>query len=369
VTGDFRDRLAALAEAEDAPPSTIDALRARADGRRRMLRTRAAGAGAAAVIVAVALAVAALTAAREPSRAPANPVPSHRAAVPKNAEPVVMAGTDPLIADVEFGWLPDGFAQSGFVPDDAEAQPADGGTTTSPYVNASIVSSEPTHVLDPTVSQAGKQPWEGALLKQRIPVAVLGSPKAYWVSNDAHNPLMGDWAFLVWQLNGDRWGILYTYHVESIADWQHVVPRIASQLRLTQDPIAMPFHIQAVPDDFGVVQASYRKATLSVPAILEPVTAAWVATVQFQAEGSDVWVTAEPAPPPGSAPDAHASVTNLATASQCADKQGVRLCVDVDDGLPRSLVAIGGIPGLLARLTSMGADPAGWTTKVLGTQS
>jgi hypothetical protein len=366
VTGDFRDRLAALAEADDAPPSTIDAVRARAEGRRRMLRARAAGAGAAAAAVAVALAVVALTGARGPSRAPATPVPSHKAAAPKNPEPAAVAGTDPLIADVEFGWLPDGFAQSGYIPDEAEAQPAAGGTTTSPYVNASIVANEPVQVFDPTSAQTGKQP--STPLKQRIPVAVLGSPRAYWISNDARDPLMGDWAFLVWQLNGDRWGVLYTYHAQAVPDWQHVLPRIASQLRLTQDPIAMPFHIQAVPDDFGVVQASYRKATLSVPALLEPVTAAWNATVQFQSEGSDVWVTAEPAPPPGAAADTPSSVTTRATESQCADKQGVRVCVIVDDGLPRSLVAIGGLQGMLGRITSMGVDPSGWTTKVLGTQ-
>jgi hypothetical protein len=102
MTHDLKSSLDDFAEAAyaDAPPSTIDLGKARADGRRRIAVTRLAPVGGGvAVVAACALVVTTLG-----GTSPADKTDRNSPAADRT-----FTGTDPLVSVGTFGWLPDGF--------------------------------------------------------------------------------------------------------------------------------------------------------------------------------------------------------------------------------------------------------------------
>jgi hypothetical protein len=55
-----------------------------------------------------------------------------------------------------------------------------------------------------------------------------------------------------------------------------------------------------------------------------------------------------------------------ASAESCKDSKGLRICVTDHPAVGRdALASVGGAEGLLNRITSLGTDPAQWTTHVV----
>jgi hypothetical protein len=206
------------------------------------------------------------------------------------------------------------------------------------------------------------------------------------VSPDAANPAFGNVAMLTWQTPTGQWATLRCVFVDKLPDWQTAMTRAAAAVTVGDRDIAMPFHISGLPSDFKDLAA----LLLHPPAGPDR---GWQAEAAYRVGTSTVSIDATPLgqrtpagsllPSAGSVPNADSitvqgSNTNpvadlkatpgkgTPSSFACAEANGLHICVTVIGDEPSSLKAIGGPDGLLDTITSLGTDPAKWTTRVVG---
>lgn len=357
------DEFAEAAYAE-APPSTVDIARAQADGRRRLRAARLAPVGGGvAVVAACALVVNALggtTAQRATAQRPTPGRTTTPAAAPGKAahHPAFTTGTDPLVAKGTFGWLPDGLTENWIIAGSGHSSydrsdQIDARRMSQSHSSADRIIGVVFSTTEPQVAGGGP----------KRPATVPGAKTAYFVTiaGSPTSPTGRSDVVLVWQSANGLWARMDTTPYDDEA----TLARVAAGITVADRELPMPIHVEGIPKDLPIVGASSAG---------EPGSDDWsMGMVSAMADGTDAGynITVKPSRPgdkpqnlPGSAkPGSHAVVYD----AKCKTEAGLFICVNTSrtNGTPDPLASIGGPQGLLDRITSLGADPANWTTHVV----
>jgi hypothetical protein len=321
------NELRAMAETP-APPMRLDIDQARIKGR-RVKRRRIAAVATVCTAVAVAVAVVIPVALRgdaDLDRRPADPV------VPPQTEHL-------LVARATFGWLPDGV--SGISVDDNEewidtAARWPGELGMHAWLRV--------HPVSDTPPDLGKGRVRPLYLVSAQPVN--GRP-AYWATESKKDPLNRGDMHLVWQAANGQWVDLNVYYA-TFGDQATVMHRIAADVTVGIAPIAVPIRIDGLPSAFDNADLS-----LTRPGLLRP--GAWELGMSYWIEGALINIGVMPA---GLAPLAKSGNETRA----CKTADGVQVCVSHTYAPSPDLESIGGVQGLLDKITPLGMDESKWTT-------
>lgn len=361
---DLKTSLDDLAQAEyaDAPVSTVDIGKARADGRRRMRTARLAPVGGGvAVVAACALVVTSLG-----GTSPANSSPQNTAAGDK------FTGSDPLTAIVRFGYLPDGFQAAG-----TSASKVYGDVVTVrtkpevPWGSGQSASLEPVGLrLNQSTAEL---PLQKYMTKKEVTVA--GAKQAFLITNPGDDPSIPSDLSLQWQTESGSWFSLGGDYQIHGAELEAMLIKVAGQVTADDSAVALPIHIEGMPK--GVVLDT---ASLNNPIVVGK-GGVTVGLEYAAPNGGSFRITATPVGwtvpevdpisgnvlPGGSADPELGGVQKAVDHSVCKNSEGLHICVldapakNGDD----PLASVGGAQGLLSRITSLGTDPAHWTTHVV----
>ena len=377
MTDDLATALRTMAESEQPPVMDVERVLHR--GRHSLMRRRmAALGGGTAVLAATGLAVGVLAPAgglghrgRAVSAAPATTT-TVRATTPTTSSaagpttpasstasgPTAQPGpSDLAVTHWQFGYLPQGMAAYG-----ADNGDSGGGKG----VNAGTVTAYDSSGFQLTVlgmsAPGGPGQYTGAPTT-KVPATVAGASQAFWwgfadgritiadgiQGSDAH------YALLDWQLPGGQWLEMIAKNVDSRADWEGQTLTAAEHVIRQDRPIALPIRLTGVPQGYTFTGGwvtrddgnTFSQLNFSVnPARLGDNS---LQIVAFKRTG---FMTAETAVPPQND-------------NSCADSNGLTVCVSAYKTESAGLAAVGGVQGVLRRVTSFGNDPANWTTDIL----
>lgn len=346
--------LGAIAE-QDAPPSRVDADRARADGRRtlRLRRTAAGlgGTGAVALIAVLAVTVAHVSGGAQVAGGPPVSQVTHT------------ADWDPLVAPGAFGWLPADVPNVNYLiapgPGQGSQVVGKGSEVTNSTLNV-----YPTmiwlSVLDPTQSALKAGPAPDGSNRVLIAAPEVNNRPAFWEVDPANrNPDLGKAAMLYFQSPSGRWAEINAYYLNSnpVVD---TVLHVARTAHVGDVAVPLPVRISGLP------------STVTAPVVeLDRSTAAsattWSVGLSFAMPTGNgmVHMTVQPATgTPAADPTATAHPGLDQSGDHCKTDNGLLICVSaINDPSPQLLP--GGFDGLLRDITSLGADPAHWTTDVV----
>ncbi|MBS2534461.1 hypothetical protein KGQ20_16945 [Catenulispora sp. NF23] len=360
MTFDLQNSLDDLATAEyaDAPVSTVDIGKARADGRRRVLTARLAPiGGGVAVVAACALVVNGLG-----GTSPTKPAGGLNAASGHQ-----FTGTDPLTAVGRFTWLPAGFQTASYL-----TGPDYGNSVTARTAQSA---SSPSGPVTPPTLALTSSPTEPQLPSYytKTEVTVPGSPKAYLVSNPGDAPSIPADLSLMWQTASGSWyGLGGDYQIHG-AELQSLLIKVAGQVAAEGSAVALPIHVEGMPKD-----AVLGEASLDDPAVVGQ--GGFRVGLSYTAAGGNFDISAvptgwqdprtqqHPVDPKVSALIGKGSPGSAPTGEPvCKDSGGLHICVGDVPGKNGQdpLASVGGAQGLLDRITSLGTDPANWTTHVV----
>ena len=356
MTSDLKISLDDLAEAAyaEAPVSTVDIDKARADGRRRVLAARLAPiGGGVAVVAACALVVNGLG-----GTSPAKTGGPSSAAAGRH-----FTGTDPLTAVAKFGWLPDGYVATS--------------TTTGGDYGSGVTarakqpqSSTPTAPQMLALTSSTTEP-QLRSFETKTEVSVKGSPKAYIVHTPGDGPEVPEEMRLRWQTASGSWFTLGGDYQMPGTELQPLLIKVADSVTPSGTAVPLPIHIDGLPQgvtlgeamlndpvevgtDGFTVGLSYHSGTAG-PGTGHYFSVSVAPTGQQEAATSQVGkagIKLTPANP---------------ASNTCKDSEGLQICVQDDPKQPGPdpLASVGGAKGLLDRITSLGTDRANWTTHVV----
>ncbi|WP_157597251.1 hypothetical protein [Streptacidiphilus rugosus] len=332
------DRLHRLADAP-APPSTFDAELARRRGLRGLrVRRAVAVSGAAALVGAAALAGAAALGGR--SAAP-------RVEIPQPADRPVHKD-DPMKTQLSFGWLPSG-ATSVERETDGYSYTA---TALSPgdhdlHVTATVMAADgaaPSFDISSSPPPGGTQ-----VHPVMTPGPTIGGQPSTWVKLKPTTV----YTTLSWQLADGR-SVWIQATETPVVDLKSLVTQIATHLSLGAAPqaVPMPFTVAGLPAGAQLVDIGLTDPDPG------PDGRGWRVTASFTTgKPADSEIEWQIAPRiEGAAPLASGA------GHRCVTKVGLDLCVS---GRGAALAAVGGLDGLLDRITLLGPDRLAWTTDVL----
>ena len=261
---------------------------------------------------------------------------------------------DPVLTHYQFTYVPPGMvAYGGYEPDEIQ-------------MSTTLTTDSGRFALELLPMQApiavGKAKGDSAPT-QKVPVKVPGTTTAYWLGygNDritVSNGEGGQMAELTLQLKNGKWVDILTNNIQERKDWKEQVLKAAVGLVETDRSLPMPIQLAgALPPSFkfwgGTVMHRNGVTSASLMYDLGPD----VENKDFENIVSIGAVTASSAT--GSAK------SNPNDPSVCRDSKGLALCVTYPKKVPAALTAIGGPQALLDRVTSLGNDPANWTTDVI----
>lgn len=348
MTQSLKTSLTELADTEyaDAPASTVDIGRARADGRRRMIAARMAPiGGGVAVVAACALVVSGLGGAA--SHQSTSPAPSTKARKQDN-----LVGTDPVVRPGAFGWLPSGYTSDGSIgrSDGAPTiQARAAGNAEDRNDFGGLISVEFFTSMPPLAGHATKEP-----------ATVPGAKTAYYevIPGTVASPTAPSEAMLVWQGPNGSWARLVTSYTETRAD----LVKMASGVTFDDTVVPLPIHIEGWPRNLPVDSASWYPEGLLHRG---PWTLHIDSKMSADGQGS-FHVVAQPASAP---PMTYPGLPGSATPGhwRCKAENALQICVQSDfaEGAEDPLASVGGAKGLLDRITSLGTDRSNWTTHVV----
>jgi hypothetical protein len=357
MTDDLATALRTMAESE-LPPA-MDVERVLHDGRHSRARRRmAAFGGGTAVVATTALAVGVLAPVGSARHTDAAVRPASSTTVPAavmTTLPPDVNPHDPLQAHWGFGYVPAGMAVTGGA-----------GSATSDY---STVFAYDRSGLRLQVQAMDKPPvivpgGKNGIPTEKVPATVPGAAEAYWLGY-GHGQIVArgegfyadGLAELVWRLPGGQWLSVTAVHIDDRADWKQQTLKVAAHVVRQDRSLPMPIKLAGgVPPGFSHFGATVTRDNADT--FLEYNLVAGydkgnnpeiVAIIAFKTGGQ--WKPSDGAPPQDK--------------STCKDSNGLTVCIDVPDPAPAPLTAIGGPNALLQRITSLGNDPANWTTDVL----
>lgn len=333
--------------AQDAPPSRVDPDRARADGR-RTLRHRRAAAGLGGTCAVAFIGVAALSA--------GHVFGGGRTAAPGTQTPAVHhAGWDPLVAPATFGWLPADAQNMNYSVAPGPGQGPAALAKGNQPLGTSIMDS-PAFIwltaLDPSAPAPKPGPANDPFGRILVPAPDVNGRAAYWAVDPVkRDPDLGAAGILYFQSPAGRWAMLNAYYLGTdpvTATLLHV----ASTAHIGDAPVPLPVQIRGLPPD----------ATAPVADIDRPPAVgngAWSLGLSFGTASGVTYVHMDVYPYAGPSPAGAGSA-----AKPCEVSNGLEICVQ-KDGNPGPALLPGGLEGFLHRITSLGTDPARWTTDVV----
>jgi hypothetical protein len=184
----------------------------------------------------------------------------------------------------------------------------------------------------------------------RVPARAVNKRPAYWVTEDAADPLNGGDIFLRWQVARDQWAEIHAYYLPDDAPQQEVVLRIAAAARIGDRAVPMPLYITGMPAGFELDEASLTRRQFL------PGGPPWSAGLLYFVPGTTYTLGISVSPTAPRTPSG---------GQTCWTVDAFDLCITAVNGVPPALDAIGGVDGLRSRITILGPDERNWTTDVL----
>jgi hypothetical protein len=263
---------------------------------------------------------------------------------------------DPVLTHYQFTYIPPGMvAYGGYEPDEIQ-------------MSTTLVTENSGFALE-LLPWWGPVPYKGAKGEsaptEKVSVTVPGTATAYWlgygkgrITLSNGNRTGGQMAFLALQLKSGKWLELNANNIQERKDWKEQVLKAAAGLVEKDRSLPMPFQLAgALPPSFkfwgGTVMHRNGVTSSSLTYDLGPDKDNKIME-DLVSIGAD---TATGATGP--------ALSNPSDTSVCKDSEGLTLCVTYPKAEPAALKAIGGPQALLNRVTSLGNDPANWTTDVI----
>lgn len=347
----FASALDALA-ARDVPPSRVDADRARSDGRRILRRRRAAaGLGATGAVALVVVLALAAGAGPGTGRAPVGVPDGSGPPMPRTTH---SADWDPLVAPGTFGWLP---ANARNVNYSVAPGPGQGSTVLG--MGSEISDGQVGHdaariwlaALDPRLPAPKAGPLDDGSGDILIPAPDVNNRAAFWLVDPAkRDPDRGKAGTLYFQGANGRWAKINAYYLgaDPVAD---TLLHVARTARIGDTAVPLPVRITGLP----------ATATAPVAEVDRPTTisgATWSVGLTFNVADKHASINVQVLP----ATAIPAAGTKFG--DRCRADDGLLICASAIGKLDPQVLP-GGIDGLLRDITSLGADPAHWTTDVV----
>lgn len=334
MTDDLATALRTMADSEQPP--VMDVERVLREGRHSLLRRRVAAlGGGTAVLAASALAVGALAGMGSGVQSGAD-----AAAATFTVDP-----HDPVTTHWQFAYIPPQMVAYGeyAVTDEQASTMLE--STTGRFQLDLIPMAAPI-----LIGAAHGGPVE------KVPVKVPGTNIAYWLGYGngritESNGEGGQMASLAMRLKSGQWVQIDANNLEERPDWREQTLKAAANMVHQDRSVPMPFRLAGVPQNFVFLGGGAVHKNGNTNADLD-----------FRL-GAD-----QDAPIAGVfafTTGAEKVSTQKGTDYTCKDSKGLTLCVSVSGPEPAALKAVGGARGLLDRVTSLGNDPANWTTGVL----
>ncbi|MCU7820324.1 hypothetical protein [Kitasatospora sp. DSM 101779] len=368
------EELSALAD-QSTPPSGVDVHGAVRRGRGRLLRRRVAVLTAATTVVACSVALAAVLPGNGEAAGPAvqpttsvspspsgvhtwNPIPppSGSAATPSETRtPAPVTGTDPLISDGRFGWLPDSIKTISYTRE-ANGEWAnalgDPGKFPTPSFSLKVFPAGVTPAL-PTLSDGkpnlpGYKPGNHAI---RVDAPPVNGREAYWITASDPNFAEG-MNILRWKTAEGRWAELGSGSLSG-ADRQRIPLKVAAGVSTGHWQVPLPLRIGDMPKGYTVTSVTLRQSRDGRDFTLDMSLGA--------SDDGFIGVTVKPdvPDPVQTGPDGTPRTPHAMT---CRSEHGVKACLDELGHSQHVFDAAGGAQGLLDRITLFGTDPATWST-------
>ncbi|MEY9894606.1 hypothetical protein ABIA31_008292 [Catenulispora sp. MAP5-51] len=259
---------------------------------------------------------------------------------------------DPVVTHFQFGYVPSGMVAYGGV-DPTDVQMSTMLESESGRFQLDLVPMEAPILID------GDPRGDGPV--EKVSVKVPGATTAYWLGYGKGRVVQsngegGEMATLALRLKSGQWMQIDANNIEDRADWKEQVLRSAAGLVRKDRSVPMPIQLAgALPQSFvfrggsvlrkdGVTTGDlmYRLGSADKP--VEDIVAINVFTT-----GSGK----------------NSTVPGANSKGVCKDSKGLTVCVFSPKTDPAALTAIGGPQALLNRVTSLGTDPAAWTTDVI----
>ena len=335
---------------QGAPPSRVDADRARGDGR-RMLRRRRATAGLG-VTGAAAFTAALALSANQVLGSGDTAVPATVGSASARPVTVHTADWDPLIAPATFGWLPDNAQNINY---SVAPGPGQGPATLGKgsMVSDGTVGHDPAMIWLTALAADQAAPKAGPLNdgsdRILVPADEVNGRGAFWaVEPSNRNPDQGKSGTLYFQSPAGRWATIGAYYLgtDPVAT---TLLHVARTAHLGDTPVPLPVRITGLPATTNGLVAEVDRPT-TIPG------ATWSVTLSFGVGVGTVTVNVYPA--------TATPVAGTGLGSHCRVSDGLRICVDTIGKLDTKLLP-GGLDRLLRDITSLGPDPAHWTTDVV----
>jgi hypothetical protein len=285
------------------------------------------------------------------------------AATEAGAQSAVLDPHDPVTTHWQFGYLPPDMKALGGGGGEMVAGSAVTAYESSGFrLQVSPQNAEPDHELkDSSGRQVKSMPSQDASVPRvKVPAKVPGAVKAFWFGYPdgritQHTDTAGDIALLAWERPGGQWLEITVAHAEKRADWQEQALKAAGHVVQQDRSVPMPIRLTTVPEGFDLMgggvdydgQSTFGDLTYWAGS--NHSSAPVVMIVAFKT-GSP-YADGDGAPPQNK--------------NTCKDSNGLTICVSSPVPEPAPLTAIGGAKALLDRITSLGNDPANWTTDVV----
>ncbi|MCC9311748.1 hypothetical protein LN042_32580 [Kitasatospora sp. RB6PN24] len=262
-------------------------------------------------------------------------------------------GSDPLVSEASFGWLPS-WAVGGSSGTTYASGYAGGVDTALTGAGATLTESleAPGVRLTLYPATATSQPPALSTLPPSMlqPADPVNGRQAYWVADGSPpaNPR------LQWLTDTGRWAELTGTRLPG-PDPRTALHRIAENVRTTARQVPLPVWFSGLPLDFK----------LSATDLFEPnpgSSAPWSLQLRFTHGNARIVVLVQRAL---SAQDPSAGLTPSAPpgAQTCATRDGVRICV-AEEGADQMMAEVGSEADLLAHFHLLGTDQSAWTTLV-----
>ncbi|MFD9125396.1 hypothetical protein [Kitasatospora sp. NPDC059571] len=288
-----------------------------------------------------------------------NPIPptgGSGAAPSETSTPAPVTGTDPLISDGRFGWLPDSIKTVSYTREaGGEWANAQGDTGTFPTPSFSLkvfpagVTPELPALADGKPNLPGYKPGNHAI---RVDAPPVNGREAYWITasdpNDAKTMNT-----LRWKTEGGRWAELGSGYLSG-ADRQRVPLKVAAGVVVGHWQVPLPLRIGDMPRGYTVNSVTLRQSRDG--------SGGFKLDMSVGGPGDEfIGVTVGPdvPEPVQTGPDGKPRTPQPKT---CKSERGVKACLAALGSGEHVFDAAGGAQGLLDRITLYGADPSTWST-------